>query len=83
MDGHRVVALLQAATQPFALRDAVLRIFRIVDVDLQLSRKELREARIGEIQDEAAPSNKIQEVVDESQVDGTDRTNGVSSRKSG
>ena len=81
-DGHRVVALLQEATQPFALRAAVLCIFRIVDVDLQFSREELREARIGKIQDEAASSNKIHEVVDESQIDGTDRTNGVSSRKS-
>ena len=70
-DRHRVVALLQEAPQPLALRSAVLCIFRIIDVDLQFSREELREARIGEIQDEAAPSNKIHEVVDDSQIDGT------------
>jgi hypothetical protein len=65
-DSHRVVALLQEAPQPLAFRSAVLCIFRIIDVDLQFSREELREACIGEIQDEAAPSNKIHEVVDES-----------------
>lgn len=62
--GHRVVALLQKATQPLALGTAVFFIFRIINVDLQFGRKELREARIREIQNEAAPSNKIHEVVD-------------------
>jgi hypothetical protein len=78
-DGGRVVAALQEIAQAFALRSAVCRVFRIVDVDLELGGEEVREAGVGKIQHEAGTPDEVDEVINEAQVDGSHRTNKPSS----
>lgn len=78
-DGGRVVAGLQEIAQALTLRSARRRVFRIVYVDLELGGEEVREAGVGKIQHEAGTSDEIDEVIDEAQVNRSDRTNKPSS----
>lgn len=71
--GGRVIDLLKEAAQPLSFGAAVLGVDRIIDIDIQLRGKKLRETRIRKIQHVAAASDEFHEVVNQTQINGTYR----------
>jgi len=65
-----VVATLQEVSQTLALRASVRTIFCIVDVDLQLRCKKLRETGVRKVQDKARTSYEIDELLNKTQISG-------------
>lgn len=80
-DGGGVVANLEEITQPFSLRSAVGRELGIVDVDLQLGRKEIREANVGKIEDEPWAPDEVNKVIYNAQINRSYRANKFSFRE--
>lgn len=53
----------------------------IVDIDIKLGGKKVRETRVGKIQHKPGTSDECDEVVNKSQINGADRANGLSSNE--
>lgn len=62
-NGSRVIAYLKEMAETFAVRSPIDRVLRVVDVNLEFGREEIREACFGEIQYGARTSDEVNGVV--------------------
>jgi hypothetical protein len=79
-DSSGVVAALQELAQALALRAAIHRIFRVIDIDLELGGEEVAEAGVGKLQHKAGTSYEVDEIIHKTKIDGPYRANKPSSR---
>jgi hypothetical protein len=68
-----VVDNLEEITEPFALRTTMLGVGWVIDIDVKFGGKERGEASIREIEHIPWPSQEVDEIVDELEVNRADR----------